>query len=129
MSDKRDKLKRLFAQDKTPQTTPAEPVPDSKHSKASASESPASESPAAATEPETTQDETTQDDAPTRGRGIRGRNYGVKTGTHAQLKVILERETYEGLKRYLLEQQLAGNDVNGSEVIEDLLKAFLDKQH
>lgn len=123
MSDKRDKLKRLFAQDKTPQTEPAEPIATSKRSEARLSEAPP-ESPAAAIE----LSETTQDDQPTRGRGIRGRNYGVKTGTHAQLKVILERETYEGLKRYLLEQQLAGNDVNGSEIIEDLIKAFLDKE-
>jgi len=115
MSDKRDKLKRLFAQDKTPQTTPAEPVPTPKR-----------EQPRDATEPITESDNSAVDE-PTRGRGVRGRNYGVKAGTHAQLKVILERETYDRFKRYLLEQQLAGNEVNGSEIIEDLLNAFLDK--
>ena len=115
MSDKRDKLKRLFAQDKTPQTEAPESVPVQEQHKPTDTPAP---------EPDLSQ----PDEQPTRGRGVRGRNYGVKTGTHAQLKVILERETYDRFKRYLLEQQLVGNEVNGSEVIEDLLKAFLDKQ-
>lgn len=116
MSDKRDKLKRLFAQDKTPQTTAAEPVVTPKQNQPTDTTVPSPEA------------DTNADDAPTRGRGVRGRNYGVKAGTHAQLKVILERETYDRFKRYLLEQQLAGNEGNGSEIVEDLLKAFLDKE-